>query len=85
MKVRVHHRDEHYWLEEYTQRHATMHLAYVEIADADWRDYWAHVEECREWNDWMRELEGEQYAKDHPDEQGGNISLMALHSKSVSS
>jgi hypothetical protein len=68
MKVRVHQRNGHYWLQRWTQAHARVGRSFVEISDSDWRDYQAYVASAREWNEWMQRLESEQYAKDHPHE-----------------
>lgn len=67
MKVRVDYSDGHYTLELYTWDHEEAGLAYVEIADGNWRDYQLHLKECLVWHAYCRDIDNELYEKENPD------------------
>ena len=66
MKIRIRYKNGNYWAVEYTAEHEAKGIAFVEISNADWREYQEHLEAERGWHDWFRGLANEQYEKDEP-------------------
>lgn len=63
VRVHVEYSDGHYTMSRFTTAHERAGLDHVEITAHEWRAYQLLQTQCRQWHDWMRALDNEQFAK----------------------